>query len=128
MSDDVLYAVTFIIIGIIALYLYLLPSIVAFKKDNPYKSIIVIVNLFFAWTFLVWVILLIYVYFPKNKTILDPIIDPSGTLSSKKDNNKLYRFNSHSDKAETLKELYQLKQAGAITDKEFKEKRKKLNL
>jgi hypothetical protein len=35
---------------------------------------------------------LIYVYFPKEKTLLDPILDPSGTLSAKKIGKRISDF------------------------------------
>jgi hypothetical protein len=81
-----------ILIFISGCYIYFWPSRIAFRKDNPYKQIIILINLFFGWTFLVWFILLIYVYFPKEKTLLDPILDPSGTLSAKKIGKRISDF------------------------------------
>ena len=57
------------LVGLIIIYIYLWPARIAFKKNNPFKVIILLVNIFFGWTFVVWFILLIYVYFPNKKTI-----------------------------------------------------------
>jgi len=111
---------------LLGLVIYFWPSRVAFNKNHPFKNIILIINLFFGWTFLVWVGLLIYVYFPARKTILDPIIDPSGTMSAKEYGKRINNLKTHSNKNRTLKELYELKRMGAITEEEFKLERNKL--
>ena len=115
------------LIGIIVLYIYFWPTRIAFKNNNPFKVIVLLVNLFFGWTFIVWFILLIYVYFPKDKTILDPLIDPSGTMSAKKYGNRINDLKTSSNKITSMKQLYELKQMGAITEQEFQEHRNHLN-
>lgn len=115
------------LIGIIVLYIYFWPTRIAFKNNNPFKGIVLLVNLFFGWTFVVWFILLIYVYFPKEKTILDPLIDPSGTMSAKKYGNRINDLKTSSNKITSMKQLYELKQMGAITEQEFQEHRNHLN-
>tara|TARA_B110000879_G_C11150476_1_gene504351 strand:+ start:1538 stop:1918 length:381 start_codon:yes stop_codon:yes gene_type:complete len=118
----------FALIGVIIIYIYLWPARVAFKKNNPFKQIILLVNIFFGWTFVVWFILLIYVYFPNKKTILDPIIDPSGTMSAKNYGNRINDLKTHSNKITSIKQLYELKQMGAITEEEFQNHRNQLKL
>lgn len=116
------------LIGLIIIYIYLWPARIAFKKNNPFKVIILLVNIFFGWTFVVWFILLIYVYFPNKKTILDPIIDPSGTMSAKDYGNRINDLKAHSNKITSIKQLYELKQMGAITEDEFQNNRNRLKL
>lgn len=128
MNNETLNILTAILIGVIGIYIYFWPTRVAFKKNNPFKIIILIVNIFFGWTFVVWFILLIYVYFPSKKTILDPIIDPSGTMSAKDYGNRINDLKTHSNKTHTIKELYELKKSGAISGEEFKTQRKNLGL
>ena len=128
MDDETLYVLTAILFVVIAIYIYFWPTRVAFKKNNPFKIIILIVNIFFAWTVVAWSILLIYVYFPSKKTILDPIIDPSGTMSAKDYGNRINDLKTHSNKTHTIKELYELKKSGAISCEEFKRQRKNLGL
>ena len=127
MDTDLLVIIGIILLALLGIYIYFWPSRVAFKKNNPFKGIILLVNLFFAWTFIVWFILLIYVYFPKEKTILDPLIDPSGTMSAKKYGNRINDLKTHSNKITSMKQLYELKQMGAITEQEFQEHRNRLN-
>lgn len=114
-------------IGIIVLYIYFWPTRIDFKNNNAFKGIVLLVNLFFGWTFIVWFILLLYVYFPKEKTILDPLIDPSGTMSAKKYGNRINDLKTSSNKITSMKQLYELKQMGAITEQEFQEHRNHLN-
>lgn len=128
MDNETLNILTAVLIGVIGIYIYFWPTRVAFKKNNPFKIIILIVNIFFGWTFVVWFILLIYVYFPSKKTILDPIIDPSGTMSAKDYGNRINDLKTHSNKTHTIKELYELKKSGAISGEEFKTQRKNLGL
>lgn len=126
MDDNTLYFLTIVFVSIIGLYIYFWPTRVAFKKEHSFKVIILIVNLFFGWTFLVWFILLIYVYFPNEKTILDPIIDPSGTMTAKKYGDRINDLKTHSNKITSMKQLYELKQMGAITEEEFRNHRNSL--
>ena len=128
MDNETLNILTAVLIGVIGIYIYFWTTRVAFKKNNPFKIIILIVNIFFGWTFVVWFILLIYVYFPSKKTILDPIIDPSGTMSAKDYGNRINDLKTHSNKTHTIKELYELKKSGAISGEEFKTQRKNLGL
>ena len=116
------------LVGLIIIYIYLWPARIAFKKNNPFKAIILLVNIFFGWTFVVWFVLLIYVYFPNKKTILDPIIDPSGTMSAKDFGNRINDLKAHSNKITSIKQLYELKQMGAITEDEFQNHRNRLKL
>jgi len=39
--------------------LYLLPTIIAFRKGNANKNVVLLLNIFFGWTLLVWVIALL---------------------------------------------------------------------
>jgi len=116
---------------IIGLGIYLLPSIISFIRGNSYSVIILLVNIFFAWTLVVWVILLIYTVFPKNKSLISPIISPTGkqtmgehvgnTMKEAKaiarDDNDIYS---------ELEKVARLKESGAITEEEFLEMKKRI--
>ena len=127
MDEDLLVIIGIILIALLGIYIYFWPTRIAFKNNNAFKGIVLLVNLFFGWTFIVWFILLLYVYFPKEKTILDPLIDPSGTMSAKKYGNRINDLKTHSNKITSMKQLYELKQMGAITEQEFQEHRNRLN-
>ena len=49
-----------ILAGIIGFILYFVPTIVAFKRKTASKWAIFLVNLFFGWTLLVWIVTLIW--------------------------------------------------------------------
>lgn len=54
---DILTGLLFIFIGII---IYFIPTSVAQNKEHPQTSAILILNLFLGWTFLGWVIALVW--------------------------------------------------------------------
>jgi len=116
----------FMLIGLIGVIVAFIPTYIAFGRKNPYKWIILIINIFIGWTGIGWVILLIYTLFPKRRTIVDPILDPTGTMSAKDYGDRMNDYKTHSNKINSLKELYELKKMGAISDKEFNEHRKSL--
>lgn len=45
-----------ILLGIIGIILYFLPSIIAFKRRHSSRFGILIINLFFGWTFIGWIV------------------------------------------------------------------------
>ena len=47
------------LIFIVVVLLYLLPSYLAFRHESRIKWFILLANLFFGWTLLVWLILLL---------------------------------------------------------------------
>ncbi len=56
-----------IIIGaLLGLSLYFIPTIVAFKKDHINKIGILVLNVFLGWSFIGWVIALIWSVMKKN--------------------------------------------------------------
>ena len=42
--------------------LYFLPSIVAFRRGHPSKAAVLILNIFLGWTFLGWVVSLVWAF------------------------------------------------------------------
>ncbi len=46
--------------AVLGLALYLLPTIVAYKKEHLQKTAILILNIFLGWTFIGWVVALIW--------------------------------------------------------------------
>ncbi len=53
--DFVFYSIA-ILASIISLLLYFLPSIIAFKRQHSSRYGILIINIFFGWTFFGWII------------------------------------------------------------------------
>ena len=51
----------FLLIGFaIAASIYLIPSIIAIRSDHPNKTAIVVLNILAGWTFIVWVVALVW--------------------------------------------------------------------
>ncbi len=49
-----------IIGGLLGLAFYFLPSIIGFKKNQPNKVSILLLNLFLGWSFIGWVVSLVW--------------------------------------------------------------------
>lgn len=61
------YVLILMLIGFIGVIVAFIPTYIAFGRKNPYKWIILIINIFIGWTGIGWLILLIYTLFPKKK-------------------------------------------------------------
>ena len=97
--------------GLAAAILYFLPAITASERNHRNAGAIGILNIFTGWTFLGWVICLVWA------ATNDIEEEPKATNTINK-----------SDKYDDLKKLQELKDNGTITDEEFeKEKAKILN-
>ncbi|MFY9876841.1 MAG: superinfection immunity protein [Rhodomicrobium sp.] len=93
-----------IVLTIVALLIYFLPSLVAHKKQNA--SAIFILNLFLGWTVLGWVAALVWAATSEQKTAAAPQ-PPHST-------------------ADEIAKLADLKAKGLISEAEFESKKKKL--
>src|SRR6266508_3239329 len=51
-------SVLFVLFSFVLISLYLLPAIVAFVRDAPDTGSVMVLNLFFGWTFVGWVVAL----------------------------------------------------------------------
>ena len=95
------------LIGIIlAITLYFLPSIIAYKKNHANKIAIFILNLAFGWTFLAWLACLIWAF-----------IDVDGEATE-----NLLKGNKY----DNLEKLQKLKESGALSEEEFEQEKKKI--
>ena len=59
-ETQIVIIIALLIAFIIGLIIYFIPSMVAFKRNNASRWAIFLVNLFFGWTLLVWIITLIW--------------------------------------------------------------------
>ena len=53
----IIFAIIAVFIGII---IHFIPTIIAFKRDTASRWIIFLVNLFLGWTFIIWLVALIW--------------------------------------------------------------------
>ncbi len=61
--------IVFIIWGAIALSIYFIPTFIARKKQHIQKTSILLLNIFLGWTFIGWVVALIWANLKDKKQI-----------------------------------------------------------
>ena len=47
-----------LVFGTLGVFLYFVPSIIAYKRERPNKGSVLVLNVFLGWTFLGWVLAL----------------------------------------------------------------------
>ncbi|MCL6520793.1 MAG: superinfection immunity protein [Firmicutes bacterium] len=52
----------FLLVFVAAIALYFVPAIVAYRRRAEPRLAILLLNLFFGWTLLIWILLLIWAY------------------------------------------------------------------
>lgn len=72
---------TLLILALVGLFIYFLPSVVAVNRDHNNAAPIFILNLFLGWTFLGWVIALVWAFTDNVAKRVDvPVNDETGDL------------------------------------------------
>ncbi|EMY3554920.1 superinfection immunity protein [Flavobacterium psychrophilum] len=130
---------------------YFLPSIIALFRSKSNTTAIVMLNLFLGWTFIGWVVALIWAVtkdremqtivvnnnaYSDNKTInplmSQPIADNlqndvnQKTLSSQEVKSEEKNPKNHQEKIENLQKLKQLLDDGILTQDEFEQQKKQI--
>jgi len=103
----------------IGFWLFFLPTQIAFGKKHAYKWIILLLNIFFGATIVGWVLLMVWAIFPKDKSLISPVVSPSGNLTAGQQIAGIVKEVNGSDMLSELKKLADLKNCGAINDHEF---------
>lgn len=131
MSGGELTAVL-VVLGVLALALTLLPAFLAFRKNHEFRFLILALSLLGPLTaYVTWIIAIIWVLIPKNKTVLDPLLSSGDGSSNVGDTaagivNNFQRGSAASSKLESrLKEIDRLHQSGSISQDEREELRRK---
>lgn len=65
--DVLLLSLLIVLAGLVILAITFLPSLIAFNRDHEYRWPILIINVFFGWTLLGWVIALVWAVMPEGK-------------------------------------------------------------
>ena len=118
------------IIIILSLISYFLPTVIAMLRGKSNTFAILLLNLFLGWTFIGWIVALVWSVTSDNKpqTIVvnnNSSIEPrnefktfsSQRIKSEQTNNS--NLNSHQEKIQNLKKLRQLLDDGILTQEEF---------
>ena len=118
------------IVIVISLISYFLPTLIAMLRGKSNTFAILLLNLFLGWTFIGWIVALVWSVTSDNKpqTIVvnnNTSIEPNNEIktltntevkSTKIDNLNL---DSHRDKIQKLQKLKQLLDDGILTHEEF---------
>lgn len=100
--------VVLLLIAIVVL-LYLLPTIIAVKKKHLQKVPIILINIFLGWSFIGWVVALVWAFTQSQPNILH-----------------IHEENKNIDLSEKIRSLEELRKDGFITDEEFEMKKSEL--
>ena len=125
------------IVIVISLISYFLPTVIAMLRGKSNTFAILLLNLFLGWTFIGWIVALVWSVTNDNKsqTIVvnnNSSIEPKNefkTLTSlgvnyeQIDNSNL---NSHQEKIKNLKKLKQLLDDGILSQEEFIEQKNQI--
>jgi len=65
--ENILIGLVMMAAGILCLLLYFLPAIISFKREHEYRWAIFAINLFVGWSFIGWVVALVWAVMPKGK-------------------------------------------------------------
>ena len=98
-----------VVVGILGIAVYFLPSIIAYNRKHKNKGIILLINFLLGWTFVGWAGCLVWAF-----------IDTDGSTASN------ITRNLGGNKYEDLARLQKLKENGTITDAEFESEKAKL--
>lgn len=121
-----------VVLGILALALTVLPAVIAFRKNHDFRALILALSLLGPLTaYISWLIAIIWVLIPNNKTVLDPLLSSGDGSSNIGDTaagivNNFQLGSATSSKLESrLKEIDRLYQTGSINQDERDELRRR---
>jgi|TARA_B110000967_G_C18417414_1_gene332220 uncharacterized membrane protein len=99
------------VIVIVIIFVYFLPSIIASSREHHNSTALFFANLFFGWTFIGWVVCLIW------------------ALTNKSEDTTIINNNTNSEDAsvaDELEKLLKLKDAGILNEDEFRSQKEKI--
>ena len=99
------------VIVIVIIFVYFLPSIIASSRGHHNSTALFFANLFFGWTFIGWVVCLIW------------------ALTNKSEDTTIINNNTNSEDAsvaDELEKLLKLKDAGILNEDEFRSQKEKI--
>ena len=149
-THAVVAAIGICILVVIALGIYLLPTIIAFRRDHHYKFIIMGINIVMGLTGVGYLVAFVWAVWPSKTSVLDPLI-ASPTSIKVEDGKQIYsRWGEYkqafgstanpttvvpppsptertaNDYEQQLRALAKLKDDGVITAQEFDSKKEKI--
>ncbi len=67
----------FVLLGLLALLSYLLPSIIAILRKVPSTGSVLVINLFLGWSVVGWIVALALAFRSKQQPYADVVVQPS---------------------------------------------------
>ena len=130
-----------ILLCIVVLAIWLLPTIIAFKRGHAYKWIILVISILGP----LWIVALVWAIFPSDKSLIDPVVGNVTGLGQRNAGDtigaaKFGAERGYSDDArsagapealnataiEKLERLSELYKRGVLTDDEFSAEKEKI--
>ena len=124
----------YIIVALILIAIYFIPTVIAYRRDHSYKGIILAINFVLGLSGLGYFVALAWAVWPEEKSILDPVLgNPTGlgvrnvgdTFGSKKTGE--VRGEVHEkDMTVEIEKIAKLLKEGHLTPEEYSSMKKKI--
>ena len=124
----------YIILAVVVIALYFVPTIIAYRRDHGYKGIILAINLVLGASGLGYLVALVWAIWPQEKSILDPVLgNPTGlgvrnvgdTFGSKKAGEVRGEV-QEKDMTTEIEKIAKLLKEGHLTREEYDSMKKKI--
>ena len=118
---------------VVGIYIYFLPTTIAFARGHHYKGVIFVLNLF-GFIGVTWVVAFIWAVWPRKTAIFSPLVNDLTTNDSESGraiygglgkNIGSLKENTQGWEDRLLK-LHSLKEKGVLTDEEFERKKREI--
>ena len=133
------------ILGLIFISIYLVPTVIAFQRNHVYRFVILAINLFLGLTGVGWIMALIWSIWPSERSLADPILgnvtgiglrnvgDTIGSVNAgvvrgevEERSRKLATASNVDDINSQLRKFAGLRDEGILTNEEFDAKKRQL--
>ena len=124
----------YIILAVVVIALYFIPTFIAYRRDHGYKGIIFAINLVLGASGIGYLIALVWAIWPEEKSILDPVLgNPTGlgvrnvgdTFGSKKVGEVRGEV-QEKDMTTEIEKIANLLKEGHLTREEYDSMKKKI--
>lgn len=112
-----------LIIAIPFLALYFLPSFIALSRKKTNRTAIIILNFFLGWTFIGWIVSLVWACTTNNET---QTIVVNNNPYQKEERPSNLQKNNFDEKLNSLQKLKDLFDAGVLSQEEFEQQKSKI--
>ncbi|WP_337964773.1 superinfection immunity protein [uncultured Flavobacterium sp.] len=116
-------ATELLIIVIPFLALYFLPALIALGRKKTNRTAIILLNLFLGWTFIGWIVSLVWACTTNNES---QTIVVNNNSYSKEENFSDLQKNDFNEKLNSLQKLKDLLDSGVLSQEEFEQQKSKL--